>query len=64
MLKRRSTNMSSKEKENVKPDPIELSKENKPKKLVTQILGDRYMDTQKTQKWLQTEFENDWKMEV
>jgi hypothetical protein len=64
MLKRRDTKMSSKGKENINPASIELSRDDKPKELVTQILKDRYMDPEKMQKFLKSEFGNDWKLEV
>ena len=64
MLKRRDTKMSSKGEENVRPTSLEQSQADKPKELVTQILGQRYMDSQKMQKFLESEFGNNWKMEV
>jgi hypothetical protein len=64
MLKRRDTKMSSKGEENIGPTSLEQSQADKPKELVTQILGQRYMDSQKMQKFLETEFGNNWKMEV
>jgi hypothetical protein len=64
MLKRRDTKMSSKGKETIKSTSLEQSQADKPKELVTQILGERYMDSQKMQKFLESEFGNNWKMEV
>jgi hypothetical protein len=64
MLKRRDTKMSSKGKEIIKPTSLEQSQADKPKELVTQILGQRYMDSQKMQKFFESEFGNNWKMEV
>ena len=64
MLKRRDTKMSSKGEENIRPTSLEQSQADKPKELVTQILGQRYMDNQKMQKFLESEFGNNWKMEV
>ena len=56
--------MSSKGKEIINPTSLEQSQAGKPKELVTQILGQRYMDSQKMQKFFDSEFGNNWKMEV
>jgi hypothetical protein len=64
MLKRRDTKMSSRGKENVNTDPTDLKRDERPKELVTQILGERYMDVERMQEFLRSQFGDDWKMQV
>src|SRR4051794_19951261 len=61
MLKRRDTKMSSRGKDT---DPAEVKRGERPKELVTQILGERYMDAEKMQEFLKSQFGDDWKMQV
>lgn len=56
--------MSLQGKENINTDPTEVKRDERSQELVTQILGERYMDVEKMQEFLKSQFGNDWKMQV
>jgi hypothetical protein len=56
--------MSARGKENVNPVAPIAGRDGKSSELVTQIIGDRYLDTRKMQQYLESKFPGQWKLQV